>query len=252
MSSEKTLSIIEDVKVRILSFFNTTQDKYHIIFTQNTTHAIKLIADNFKFHDEKRLTSSESWFLYLQDNHTSIVGMRGVALKKMVNVKMIDYEESAQDLLSISLDRELNSNNFSKNGHRKVINDHFRDEPNNLFAYPAMSNFSGRKYPLDWISTVQNKSSFLEAHCGKWFVLLDAASFVSTSFLDLSIYSPDFIPVSFYKLFGFPTGLGALLVNVRAAETLDKTYFGGGSVSAYSSDCSFHRFKSLLSDRYVS
>lgn len=41
----------------------------------------------------------------------------------------------------------------------------------------------------------------------KWFVLLDAASYVATNTLDLSVYPADFVAVSFYKMFGFPTGI---------------------------------------------
>ncbi|KAF2345079.1 Aminotransferase class V domain [Trinorchestia longiramus] len=64
----------------------------------------------------------------------------------------------------------------------------------------------------------------------RWFVLLDAASLVATSPLDLSTTSPDFVPVSFYKMFGYPTGLGCLLLHRRAWRFLDKRYFGGGTV----------------------
>jgi len=55
---------------------------------------------------------------------------------------------------------------------------------------------------------------------------------VPTNHLDLEKYSPDFVAVSFYKMFGYPTGLGALLVrNKTAAAVLRrKKYFGGGTV----------------------
>jgi molybdenum cofactor sulfurtransferase len=42
----------------------------------------------------------------------------------------------------------------------------------------------------------------------QWYVLLDAAAFVSTTPLNLDVYNPDFVTLSFYKMFGFPTGLG--------------------------------------------
>ncbi len=255
LSSEKTSYMIDDVRQEILSFFNTTSDEYHVIFTCNATHGIKLVAQNFKFQTANDSTESESWFVYLQDNHTSVVGIRAVALEKGVNVRIVDYKESSQETLSVTLqnkhsiisstviDSSINGD-VSKNLPSGNI-------PNNLFAFPAMSNFSGHKYPMEWISSVQNKGLVSNECPGKWFVLLDAASFVSTSELDLNSYHPDFVPVSFYKLFGFPTGLGALLVSVRGAEALSKTYFGGGSVSAYSSDTDFHAFKPSLQDRYV-
>jgi molybdenum cofactor sulfurtransferase len=43
-------------------------------------------------------------------------------------------------------------------------------------------------------------------------VLVDAAAFSCHSLLDLSKYPADFVTVSFYKLFGYPSGLGALIV----------------------------------------
>lgn len=103
-----------------------------------------------------------------------------------------------------------------------------------LFCYPAQSNFSGRKYPLSYVKGIQSQQLYPACeHHGRWFVLLDAACFVSCSPLDLSKYPADFVPVSFYKMFGFPTGLGALLMRNEAAKVLRKTYFGGGTAAAY-------------------
>ena len=52
-----------------------------------------------------------------------------------------------------------------------------------------------------------------------WDVLLDAAAFVPTNRLDLSRVHPDFVDISFYKIFGYPTGIGCLLARkARAAE----------------------------------
>jgi selenocysteine lyase/cysteine desulfurase len=43
-------------------------------------------------------------------------------------------------------------------------------------------------------------------------VLVDAAKGCGTMPPDLSRFKADFVAISFYKLFGYPTGLGALLV----------------------------------------
>jgi len=67
--------------------------------------------------------------------------------------------------------------------------------------------------------------------------LLDASKLAATSELNLSDHSractPDFVAVSFYKMFGYPTGLGALLIRRSAAALLrpQKTYFGGGTLA---------------------
>jgi selenocysteine lyase/cysteine desulfurase len=109
-----------------------------------------------------------------------------------------------------------------------------------LFAYPAQSNLSGYRCSLAWPARVREASS------GQVFTLLDAASYLTTSRLSLAdpASAPDFICLSFYKIFGFPD-LGALLVNktTRAASTLiqhrtasltpgtiQRRYFGGGTV----------------------
>ena len=54
---------------------------------------------------------------------------------------------------------------------------------------------------------------------------------------------PDFVSLSFYKMFGFPTGLGALLLRNEHIGILNKFYWGGGTVSIASDQehfCVFH------------
>ena len=62
-------------------------------------------------------------------------------------------------------------------------------------------------------------------------MLLDAAAFVPSNPLDLSALKPDFVPVSFYKIFGYPTGLGALIVKRSALRIMKKPWFAGGTIS---------------------
>jgi molybdenum cofactor sulfurtransferase len=92
----------------------------------------------------------------------------------------------------------------------------------NLFAFPAQSNFSGVKHPLELVA---------EARAQHWSVLLDAAAFVPTNRLDLSAVQPDFVSISFYKMFGYPTGVGCLLVRKEAWPLLDRPWFAGGTVN---------------------
>jgi selenocysteine lyase/cysteine desulfurase len=93
---------------------------------------------------------------------------------------------------------------------------------NKLFAYPAQSNFSGVQHPLEWIGKAQNLG---------WDVLLDAAAYVPTNRLDLSLWKPDYVTLSFYKMFGYPTGVGALLARRRALAKLVRPWFAGGTIS---------------------
>jgi selenocysteine lyase/cysteine desulfurase len=65
-------------------------------------------------------------------------------------------------------------------------------------------------------------------------VLLDAAAFAPTNRLDLSRWHPDFVTLSFYKMFGYPTGIGALLARRDALATLERPWFSGGSINVVS------------------
>jgi len=102
----------------------------------------------------------------------------------------------------------------------------------NLFAYPAQSNFSGVQHPLEWIA---------RAHEAGWDVLLDAAAFTATNRLDLSAWAPDFVVQSFYKLFGYPTGVGALVARRAALVELRRPWFAGGTVDYVSVQHGIHR-----------
>lgn len=69
-------------------------------------------------------------------------------------------------------------------------------------------------------------------HKAATYTLLDAAALASTAPLDLSdvATAPDFVALSFYKIFGFPN-VGALLVRKESQHMLDnRRYFGGGTV----------------------
>ena len=60
---------------------------------------------------------------------------------------------------------------------------------------------------------------------------MDAAKFTASHPLNLTEAQPDFVTLSFYKLFGYPTGVGALVLRSETAAELKKHYWGGGTVS---------------------
>jgi selenocysteine lyase/cysteine desulfurase len=90
-----------------------------------------------------------------------------------------------------------------------------------LFAYPAQSNYSGVQHPLELVAEAQERG---------WDVLLDAAAFIPTNRLDLRAVRPDFVVASFYKIFGYPTGVGCLLARRERLAALQRPWFAGGTV----------------------
>eukprot|EP00434_Breviolum_minutum_P022669 symbB.v1.2.020005.t1/scaffold1659.1/size107071/7 len=59
---------------------------------------------------------------------------------------------------------------------------------------------------------------------------MDAAKFTASHPLNLTEAQPDFLTLSFYKVFGYPTGVGALIIRSSTALELKKHYWGGGTV----------------------
>lgn len=103
--------------------------------------------------------------------------------------------------------------------------------PHGLLAYPAQSNFTGVQHPLTWIAAAQARG---------YDVLLDAAAYVPANTLDLSRYHPDFTVVSWYKVFGHPTGVGSLIARRGALARLRRPWFSGGTIYAVSAQAQWH------------
>lgn len=225
------MSEIRTFPFRILQHFNSSPEEYSVIFTSGCTAALKLVAEIFPW-SAQREEETGSYFSYLTDNHTSVVGIRGQA--------------SALGVVALPvLPEEVENKEKVESQDEDALN-----QTAHLFCYPAQSNFSGRKYPLSYVRGIQTRRLYPACdHQGRWFVLLDAASHVSCSPLDLQDCPADFVPISFYKMFGFPTGLGALLVRNSTAGRLKKTYFGGGTAAAYLTSEDYYVEAANVSDR---
>jgi selenocysteine lyase/cysteine desulfurase len=73
-----------------------------------------------------------------------------------------------------------------------------------------------------------------QAHQKGWDVLLDGAAFCPTNPLDLRQVHPEFVSLSFYKIFGYPTGVGALIARRSVMEKLHRPWFAGGTITVAS------------------
>jgi selenocysteine lyase/cysteine desulfurase len=194
--------LVEHAREYALKFFNADPEEYLCIFTPNASGALKLVGESYPFPG--------GHYLLTFDNHNSVNGIREFAAARGAQVTYIPVALPDMRVDTSQLDEYLS---LAKPGDR------------NLFAYPAQSNFSSVQHPLEWVEW---------AHNAGWDVLLDAAAFVPTSQLDLSKVKPDFIPISFYKMFGYPTGLGALIARVEALSKLHRPWFAGGTITVAS------------------
>ena len=208
-TSEAATRLVQGARDYVLEYFNASSEEYLAIFTLNATGAIKLVGESYPFEPGDQ-------YLLTFDNHNSVNGIREFARAKGANVTYVPILPPelrvAPDNLVSHLDRAR------PGGH-------------NLFAYPAQSNFSGVHHPLDWITQAQAKG---------WDVLLDCAAFVPTNRLDLSRWHPDFVPLSFYKVFGYPTGVGCLLARKPTLAKLSRPWFAGGTITIASVQAERH------------
>ncbi|HMD00101.1 MAG TPA: aminotransferase class V-fold PLP-dependent enzyme, partial [Ferruginibacter sp.] len=198
-TSRAMTELCDQARASVLKFFNASSDEYAVIFTSNASNALKLVGEAYPFRQDGQ-------FLLLFDNHNSVNGIREFARGKGAT---ITYLAVTPPELRV------------ENSHLLSFLESRSDTRHNLFAYPAQSNFTGVQHPLEWIE---------EAHARGWDVLVDCAAFVPTNRLDLSRWQPDFVPISFYKMFGYPTGVGCLLARKSALAKLQRPWFAGGTI----------------------
>ena len=199
-TSTAATALVERARADVHRYFNADPEEYEVIFTGNASGALRLVGEAYPF-------APGGAYLLSYDNHNSVNGIREFARAKGAAVVYVPVRYP-----DLRLDGDLVREHLAcpdVTGPR-------------LFAYPAQSNFSGVQHPLDWIEV---------AHEYGWDVVLDAAAFVPTNRLDLSAVHPDFVPISFYKMFGFPTGIGALIARRSALAKLSRPWFAGGTIT---------------------
>jgi selenocysteine lyase/cysteine desulfurase len=192
--SRASTDAVEWARRLTLQFLDADPAVYDVVFTANASGAMRLLAEAFPFGAGSRLVMTA-------DNHNSVNGLRVAARQRRA---VVDY---------VPLDGELRGLDPLP---------YLTPSPSpSLFAFPAQSNFSGVKHPLAWVGAAQRLG---------YRVLLDAASYAATNALSLTNVPADFVALSFYKLFGYPTGVGALVAKRDALALLRRRYFGGGTV----------------------
>jgi len=197
--------LVEEARAKVIDYFQA--EDYYCVFTQNASMGLQIVGESYPFEEN-------GYFLHCIDNHNSVNGLREYCIQKGGNHDTfpIHYDDLGIDEESLlSRLREV-------------------EATHKLLAFPAQSNVSGVKHNLKYIKMAQDLG---------WEVVLDAAAFVPTSTLSLREVQPDFVPVSFYKMFGYPTGIGCLFIKKSSFEKLHKRWFAGGTVRLASAKTPF-------------
>ncbi|MFI7680698.1 aminotransferase class V-fold PLP-dependent enzyme [Actinophytocola sp. NPDC049390] len=208
-TSEAATVLVEQARARVLAHFNASPDEYAAVFTPNATGAARLVGEAYPFGRRTRLVLTV-------DNHNSVNGLREFA--RHGHARTVYVPTRAPEL---RVDTDVLTTALGTG--------------RGLFAYPAQSNFSGVRHPLSWIHLAQDRG---------YDVLLDAAAYLPTGVLDLSAVRPEFVLVSWYKLFGYPTGVGCLVARRDALARLRRPWFSGGTIQAVSVGMPWHTMAS--------
>jgi len=248
-ASAASTELIEQTRLAVLAHFNAPPEEYAAIFTPNATGACRLVGEAYPFGPRTRLVLT-------QDNHNSVNGIREFARSRGASTHYVPLcsaelrvdDDAIRQALARPRPGPLGAAwRVARSGvapwagrglrarrQRSLAGEGVRDagrpvaalsavaaRRRGLLAYPAQSNFTGVQHPLRWIEL---------AHEHGYDVLLDAAAYLPSNRLDLSAVKPDFVPVSWYKVFGYPTGIGCLIARREALARLWRPWFAGGSV----------------------
>jgi molybdenum cofactor sulfurtransferase len=193
-------ALTERCRTVVCDFFHASPEEYLCIFTPNATGALRLLGESYPFEPG-------GTFALTFDNHNSVNGIREFARRQGAAIAYVPVTAPELRLDRVAMSRVLAAGDRSRR---------------NLLAFPAQSNFSGVQHPLDLVD---------EAHDAGWDVVVDATAFAPTNRFDLARVRPDFAAVSFYKIIGFPTGVGCLLMRRDRRPCLNRPWFSGGTVT---------------------
>ncbi|KAF8379395.1 hypothetical protein HHK36_028829 [Tetracentron sinense] len=181
------------IRKRIMDFLNLSD--YCMVFTANWASAFKLIAESYPFQSNRRL-------LTVYDYESEAVGAM-IASSQKRGARVMSAKFSWPDL-------RIQSGNL-----KKMIVNKRKTRKRGLFVLPLQSRMTGARYSHLWMRLAQENG---------WHVLLDACALGPKDMdtLGLSLFRPDFLICSFYKILGEnPSGFGCLFIKRSIASVLE-------------------------------
>ncbi|BFG38994.1 hypothetical protein CerSpe_252670 [Prunus speciosa] len=199
-------TVEHDIKTRIMDYLNIPENEYGLVFTVSRGSAFKLLAESYPFQTNKKLLTMFDY------ESQSVNWMAQSAREKGAKVYSAWFKWPTLKLCSTDLRKQISNKKKRK-----------KDSATGLFVFPVQSRVTGAKYSYQWMALAQQNN---------WHVLLDAGSLGPKDMdsLGLSLFRPDFIITSFYRVFGFdPTGFGCLLIKKSVIGCLQNQSGSTGS-----------------------
>ena len=233
---------IHESRSLVLKHFNAPEfGEYHCVFVNGgATNAVQLVGDAFFSAADRR--GEKDALSYAMDNHTSVVGLRNLVWSRGGDVFVL-VENEEEEWTSVKVNDCGAKIKMKKKWFKGKSNPRGRKH---LLAYADESNFHGQGVRE---ACVKRKMEEICREGSECFTLLDASKSAAMRPVMLKDMEkelrPDFIVASAYKMFGYPTGVGFLLVSNRAMEMIEgnenmnRKYFGGGTAKAIDAKTNF-------------
>ncbi|GER36723.1 molybdenum cofactor sulfurase [Striga asiatica] len=179
------------IEKRITDFLNLSRDEYSMVFTANKSAAFRLVAESYPFQTNRKLLT-----VYDHDSE-ALNALANISERRGARVMSAEFKWPRLRINSAGLRKMLvRKKNYSSKKEKK----------RGLFVFPLQSVLSGASYSYQWMKKAREHG---------WHVLLDACSLGPKDMdsFGLSLFRPDFLVCSFYRVFGEnPTGFGCLFV----------------------------------------
>ncbi|MBI4894683.1 MAG: SufS family cysteine desulfurase [Candidatus Aenigmarchaeota archaeon] len=187
--SEEATEMYESAREKVARFVGARD--HHVIFTNNCTEAINLVARGWAQRNVKR---GESIVSSVMEHHSNIVpwqSLKGATLR------------------------------FADVGDSGLLGDLPMDKKTRLVSLTHVSNVLGTVNDVKKIAK--------EAHENGALFMMDGAQSVPHMKVDVGKIGCDFLAFSGHKMLG-PTGIGALVVRKDVADDMDPLLFGSGMI----------------------
>jgi molybdenum cofactor sulfurtransferase len=239
-SSQCSSSHADQARRTTLQFFDAPEEEYIVVFTSSTTASLKLVGESFPF-------TAGSKFILPVDAHNSLHGVRSFATAKGAEVVYLESPEEG----GIFLDQIKVRHSFQSFGDFSCSIQGILDAPPgskngsapSIFAFSGQSNITNTRTPLSIASYAKQRG---------YYTVLDAAALAPTCPISLRNSQVDAMAISFYKMFGYPTGVGALIMKREFAEMISRTkpWFAGGTVDFVQVPGNIVTYSELLEERF--
>ena len=237
------------LRAETLALLHADPREYCCVLTSGATAALRLVAESFPFGQPG------ARLCFPLESHTSVLGLRPLAEGRGAQCDVVRVARAGSRW---RLERELGGVDLPKGapgvepgpapraGRGAEVGQtggcatatgvaHPPQLGPGLFCSSAECNFAGGRLDPALGTAVRSGAEVDGLPLSeRWWWLLDAAKACGGGRPpDLAAHPADFVALSFYKIFGWPTGLGALVLRREALHLLlrYRAGFGGGAVA---------------------